>query len=420
MTNHRILRTGLPLAVAFLLLGVPATAQDTSAMTSPPWGYDGARMTFGDEDEGVLQVQYKGQFRMNVRDFGSGEDGDDTTMNFGFRRNRIAIMGAWGETVSLYVQSEFTEDLNVDTLGVADFGGGSSFQLLDAAVRFNFDPALKLHVGKFKYNLSRENLEACEDPLTLDRSLFIRAPFVGTRSLGLALWGNLFDDRFQYRAEVMEGRGAVSGVTAPSSSLRYGARGHVSLLEPEAGYGYKGTYLGERKVLTLGGAVQFEPDVTYVDTDTRLGQEDYLGWTVDGYLEYPMQDAGTITASAAYEKVDLGDAYRGANPDGGATGIFGEKNGWYAKGGYLLPGMPLQLFGRYEKWRFACLSNVFDQMVDWYGFGANYYVWGQNLKITAEWSKTDFDVEGTFADVGGSSRTTRDFSTFVAQMQFIF
>ena len=62
---------------------------------------------------------------------------------------------------------------------------------------------------------------------------------------------------------------------------------------------------------------------------------------------------------------------------------------------------------------------MFDQIVDWYGFGANYYVWGQNLKLTAEWSKTDFDQEGTFTSLQ-STRTTKDFSQFVAQIQFIF
>jgi len=419
MTKHSY-RIGLLLTLALAVLASPVLAQEKETMTAPPWGDAGARIHFGEEDQGVLQIQYKGQFRMNVRDIGSGLDGDDTTTNFGFRRNRLAFMGAWSDKVSLYVQTEFTEDLNIDTLGVADTNLGADFQLLDAVVRFNFGPAFKLNVGKFKYNLNRENLEACEEPLTLDRSLFIRPSYVATRDQGIALWGNLFDDKVQYRVDAMEGRKAVSGVTAPSSSFRYSARGHVTLLDPENTYGYKGTYLGKKKVLTVGAAFQLEPKVTYVDTDTRLGEKDYQAWTVDGFFEYPFEGAGTVTASAAYEKVDLDEAFTGANPDSGATGLFGEKNGWYAKAGYLFPGMPLQVFGRYEKWRFACLLNVYDQIVDWYGFGANYYVWGQNLKLTAEWSKTDFDVEGTFTNVQGTSLPTKDFSTIVAQLQFIF
>jgi len=415
--NSNSYRIGLLLTILAVVLAAPVLAEDPKGMTAPPWGDAGARITFGDEDQGALQIQYKGEFRVNYRDIGSGQDGTDSTTNLGFRRNRIAFMGAWSDKVSLYVQGEFAEP----NLAPVDFSGATfdnSFQLLDAAVRFSFSDAFKVTVGRFKYNLSRENLEECEAALTLDRSLFIRPSFVGTRDDGIAIWGNLFDDRFQYRVDAMEGRQAVAGLVAPSSNPRYSARGHITLLEPENRYGYKATYLGEKKVLTVGAAYQIEPEVTYVDPSLQFGKEDYQAWTVDGFFEYPV-GGGAVTASAAYEKVDLGGAYQGANPDNGATGLFGEKNGWYAKGGFLFPGTPLQVFGRYEKWRFACLNNVFDQILDWYGFGANYYVWGQNLKLTAEWSKTDFDQEGTFTSLR-STRTTKDFSQFVVQMQFIF
>jgi len=415
--NSNSYRIGLLLTILAVVLAAPVLAEDPKGMTAPPWGDAGARITFGDEDQGALQIQYKGEFRVNYRDIGSGEDGTDSTTNLGFRRNRIAFMGAWSDKVSLYVQGEFAEP----NLAPVDFSGATfdnNFQLLDAAVRFSFSDAFKVTVGRFKYNLSRENLEECEAALTLDRSLFIRPSFVGTRDDGIAIWGNLFGDRFQYRVDAMEGRQAVAGLVAPSSNPRYSARGHITLLEPENRYGYKATYLGEKKVLTVGAAYQIEPEVTYVDPSLQFGKEDYQAWTVDGFFEYPV-GGGAVTASAAYEKVDLGGAYQGANPDNGATGLFGEKNGWYAKGGFLFPGTPLQVFGRYEKWRFACLNNVFDQILDWYGFGANYYVWGQNLKLTAEWSKTDFDQEGTFTSLR-STRTTKDFSQFVVQMQFIF
>jgi hypothetical protein len=418
MTRHSDTRTALLLTLALAVLAAPVLAQEKETMTAPPWGDAGARITFGDEDQGALQIQYKGQFRMTYRDIGSGTEGTDSTTNFGFRRNRLAFMGAWSDKVSLYVQGEFA-DPNLAPVDFSGAGFDTNFQLLDAAVRFSFSDAFKVTVGRFKYNLSRENLEECEQPLTLDRSLFIRTSYVGTRDDGIAVWGNLFGDRFQYRVDAMEGRQAAAGTIAPASNPRFSARGHVTLLEPENRYGYKGTYLGEKKVLTVGAAIQVEPEVAYVDTDTLLGKKDYQAWTVDGFFEYPL-GGGAVTASAAYEKVDMDGAFAGANPDDGATGLFGEKNGWYAKGGYLFSGLPLQVFGRVEKWRFGCLNNVYDQIVDWYGFGANYYIWGQNLKLTAEFSKTDFDVEGTFTSVQGTSRTSKDFNQFVAQIQFIF
>ena len=378
--------------------------------------FAGPQMTFGPNDEGTLQLDYKGQFQMTVRDTGSGDNNDDTTTNFNFRRNRLALMGAYGDIMSLYVQTEFTEDPNVTTLGVASSNQGTEFQLLDAVMRFNLNNAFKVNVGKFKYNLSRENLEACEMPLTLDRSLFIRTAYTSTRDQGVAVWGNLFNDMFQYRADVMEGRKAVSGDTAPSSSFRYSARAHVTLLEPESEYGYKGTYLGKKKVLTFGAAYQYEPEVAYGDTLAKTDKKDYTAWTVDGFFEYPLTGAGTITASAAYEDVDLDDAYKASvNTDTGTIGINGQKNGWYVKGGYMLPTVPLQFFGRYEKWRFASLNNIYDQKIDWYGGGANYYFRDQNLKLTMELSRTTFDKEGTVSGVA-----SKDFTTFVTQLQLIF
>ncbi len=406
MTKVRAIGPVLALALGLAFPALQVRAED--GMTSPPWGDEGPKIVFGPEDKGLLQIDYKGQFRMTVRDTGSGLDDEDVTTNFGFRRNRLALRGAWGDVVSLYVQTEFAEDLNVTALDVASSSTGSDFQMLDAVVRFNFKPGFKLSVGKFKYNFSRENLEACEDPLTLDRSLFVRTAYTSTRDTGLAAWGNFFEDRLQYRLDAMEGRKAVSGASSPGSNPRFSARAHVTLLDPENGYGYKGTYLGKKKVLTFGGAVQFESKVAYTDASTRVEPEDYKGYTADGYFEYPFK-AGTVTLSAAWEKVDLGEAYLGGDPDSGAVGLNGGKNGWYAKAGYLLPGTPLQLFGRYEKWRFARLDDTYDELVDWVGVGAHYYVWGQNLKISAEYSHTAFDKQ-----------EERDFNTFVTQLQFIF
>jgi len=375
--------------------------------------YAGPKMTFGPNDEGALQLDYKGQFQMTVRDTGSGENNDDDTMNFNFRRNRLALMGKYGDNMSLYVQTEYVDDANITPFDVADTDQGSDFQILDAVMRFKINDALRVNVGKFKYNLSRENLEACEAPLTLDRSLFIRAPYTTTRDTGVAVWGNLFDDMFQYRVDAMEGRKAVSGVAAPASNFRYSARAHVTLLDPENDYGYKGTYLGKKKVATFGAAYQYEPEVAYGDTVTRTDEKDYQAWTVDAFVEYPIEGMGTVTASAAYEDVDLDGAYEGANPDAFAIGINGEKNGYYAKAGYLLPNMPLQLFLRYERWRFASLNGVFDQRVDWYGGGLNYFLRDQNLKLTFEASSTGFNK-------AGGTETTEDFMTYITQLQLIF
>jgi hypothetical protein len=335
---------------------------------------------------------------------------------FNIRRNRLAFMGELNDRIGIYVQTEFAEDQEISALDVRPDAAPSEFVFLDAILRFTFNDAFRMNVGRFKYNLSRENLEACEAATTLDRSLFIRAPFVRTRDQGVAVWGNLLDGLFQYRLDAMNGRMATTvDAPAPASSFRYSARAHVSLLEPETGYGYKGTYLGEKKVLTIGGAVQTEKDVAYADTVAKTGAEDYKAWTADIFFEYPLPSFGTITLSAAYEEIDLGNAYQGSNPDPDTLGTEGEKNGSYIKAAYLLPGTPLQLFGRYEIWHYASLKSVLDQKLTWTAAGLNYYFNKQNLKMTIEYAQTDYSKEGTFGGV-----TSKDFMTVVTQLQIGF
>lgn len=375
------------------------------ALAGPTW-------FFGPNDEGALKLEYKGQFEMRHRDTGASPSGDESATEFNFRRNRIALMGAYGDYLSMYVQTEYVEDTNIGPFTITD-GDNSNFQMLDAVIRFRTMPEFNVWVGKFKYSLTRENLEACERPLTLDRSLLIRAPFVTTRDKGVAVWGDVADGIFQYRFDVMNGRN--DSASSPKSNLRYTARAHVSLLDPETGFGYDGTYTGDKKVLTIGAAYQMENDVAFRDVDAQTGSIDYKAWTVDAMFEYPVPAVGVFTLSGAYVKYDLDDAYQSANPDAGVIGLNGEKNGYYVKGGYMLPNFPVQFFGRYENWSFAELENVINQEVDWFGFGLNWYIRGQNLKLTAEYSWADFDKEGTFGGV-----FTEDIKTFVTQLQLIF
>jgi len=354
-----------------------------SAFAGPIW-------KFGDEDQGLLKLDYKGQFQLKNQD-----SGDDDTTEFNFRRNRLALMGAYGQNFSLYVQTEYVEDNDYSS------DDGDKFQLLDAVMRFKLNDSANLWVGKFKYNLTRENLEACEMPLTLDRSTLIRAPFVATRDKGVALWGNLFDNKFQYRVDAMNGADSNA-----DSNIRYSARAHVSLLDPEKGYGYKGTYMGKKQVLTIGAAYQFEDEVAMAGSEAV----DYAAWTVDLFAEYPVEDVGTFTLSGAYVDYDLDEAYKSASYDDGVVGMTGEKNGGYVKVGFMFPNMPLQLFARSENWSFAKLDNVYDQEIDFYGVGFNYYLRGQNLKVTVEYSKCDYDQDEIVEDI----------DALTAQLQLIF
>ncbi len=51
----------------------------------------------------------------------------------------------------------------------------------------------------------------------------------------------------------------------------------MSLLDPEYEYGYRGTYLGTRSVLTIGAAYDYQPDVAYLNYIAKSDPIDYGG-----------------------------------------------------------------------------------------------------------------------------------------------
>lgn len=122
-------------------------------------------------------------------------------------------------------------------------------------------------------------------------------------------------------------------------------------MEPEYSISYKGTYLGTKKILTIGAGYQYEPDAVYGNVAGKNLAKDYKAYAYDVFFEYPTP-ANTFTVSGAYLKEDFDKAYQGADPDPRSIGLNGEKKGWYSKAGYMLPNKignaNLQFFGRYE------------------------------------------------------------------------
>jgi len=360
----------------------------------------------------TFSIFYDTQFGLTSRDMGSGPDSKDGTYEFNFRRNRFGFIGQFNKILGFYYQAEYIEDqvvtpLNIDNPGTANH----DLYALDAQIRLTFYDWLQFRFGKFKHNLIRENLEGCFTPLTMDRSIFYGTPFKSSRDVGAAVWGNIISGLLQYRADAMEGKKS-DGTPAPASNFRYTGRLHLSLFDKETSYGYKGTYLGKKQVLTVGGGYQYESEVVYDNVPEKEGVKDYKGYSFDLFYEQPTP-AGTITRSSAYMKLDFNDAYTGPKPDAGVVGISSTKKGYYVKAGYLIPVRlgpgQLQIFGRYDSFQFAKLKLEdlsMNQKVVWLSAGFNYYIYGQALKITGEYSSLDYDKEEYY------NINNQDFQTF--------
>ena len=406
MAQPRTIRSVLPVGVllaVFLCMTVPAayaqqaepakdeaTQQIASALSS-------------------INLSYAFQLYGQYRDTGSGPAGTDSTTDIFFKRNRLMMSGSLDDVYGFYSAVQFQGDERIYPTQVADTQQ-KSFDIIDTFFTADYTDTFRLRAGLTKDPMIREQNESCFDPLSVDRSYFSYTNLARlNRDFGVLLWGNVADAMFQYRLAAMKGNDDIND---PKNSLRYTARVHVSLLDPESSLTYRGSYLGKKKVLTFGAGYQTESEAVYGNVAALSLSKDYKAYTYDVFFEYPIA-AGTFTASGAYLKADFDGAYEGADPDPRSAGVNGEKNGWYAKAGYLLPQSiasgKLQVFGRVEKWQIAQLSGIFDQQIKWSAFGINYYVKGQNLRLTLEYSMNDYVKEDA---------VNKDFKTVTTMLQF--
>ncbi len=359
---------------------------------------------------GFLDIDYQVQAREAQSSIDANGD-SKTTNNFYLMRDRLSFLGMANETYGYALQLEYVGGRKIGDTFVSDQTSKYALTALDYYLTADYADAFKIRAGKTKTQLTREVNDGCFDPLSIDRSPFILGPFGNgdktTRDSGVVFWGNLFNNVFQYRAAVMYGNN-YGDQKPDDAGYRYTGRVHVTLLDPESNLGYKGSYLGKKKVLTFGAGYEMEPNAVYSAFDTATGvgsgKDDYKAYTYDGFFEYPTE-AGTFTLSGAYLKQDFGGAGTRGAP--GAVDVYGEKNGYYWKGAYML--WKLQVYGRMEKWAFANLNGVSDQHIDWNAEGLNYYIKGQDLRLTLEMEQIAFNKP-----------PSKDFNTTLLQFQARF
>jgi hypothetical protein len=382
------------------------------------------------QDEQIPNIFYYFQFWLQSRDTGSGIEKTDTTNDMYFRRNRLGFTGEVNDVVSYYVQTQYehTPDRRIRSNGVYPGGGSQDLKILDSSLDFYLIDEFQVKSGLFKPPFSRSNNEGCSSSLTLERSAYIYEPYRVSRDFGFTFWGNLMDAKLSYRLGLLEGRDGDYGTNPePESGFRYQGRIHLSLLDPEADYGYLASYLGGRKVLTIGAGLSYEPNAVYGNRNlTAAGvsvlprdKKDYTAKTVDIFFEYPTLP-GTVTFSSAMFDFSWAEAYKAKDPDTSSYGLAGERNGYYVKTAFmprkkLGPGEP-QIFVRYEDWTFARLGSVGNQGLNMSEVGLNYY-W-DIMKFTLDYSMTTYETKELETD--WTYPDYQDFNTMTFQIQMIF
>jgi hypothetical protein len=374
-----------------------------------------------------IDIELKGQLYVENTDLGAGQDRTGSRTDLHFQRLRLTLTSMLNETWGF----KFQTCGNIGTAKQGSLGYGITAQdtdwndrdvrIIDGYAIANFSETLNFKIGLTKIPLTRANLDDCFAPLSLDRSMFVysaygSSPAKFSRDIGAVAWGSYNDEHFKYFAGAFQGREGVtrtthpfSGATVtssiePESSLEYVGRVHYAFLDPEPGSGYQGTYFGNLNILTVGAGFAYEPKAVYRNvsaTGVVTGNDavDYTALAADVMFETPV-GGGAVTANAQYLKTDFDDAYK-TNFNAGdrltnIAGLNGQKNGWFAKAGYLLPGKigaegRLQPYAVYENWKFAHLLGIDGQKITQSGVGLNYYIKEQRVRVTFEYLKTKFD-----------------------------
>ena len=284
--------------------------------------------------------------------------------NLYVRRIRFLLTGTVAPNVSFFYQ---TDNPN---LGKTPKALTSGFVTQDAWAEWKLREEFALSAGLFLVPTSREELTSTTSFMTLDISptaTVFAAPTQtsATRDTGIQAKGYLFDGgRLEYRAALFQGVRDAATTTKPASrnSFLHAVYLQWDFWEKERGYVYAGTNRGTRKILALSGGY--------------TGQKDYKSGSVNLHTNIPV---GT-----AKDKNEIAALLQAMHYDGGTfLKTMPKQNDYLAEFDYYMAPVKTQPFVKFEDQKFSAASNP-SKDVFRFGAGFNYYVSGQNLKLTGQ------------------------------------
>ncbi|HXO41586.1 MAG TPA: porin [Thermoanaerobaculia bacterium] len=276
--------------------------------------------------------------------------------NLYLRRDRFQVAGSVAPGVTFFFQTD------QPNLGKAPKAFGTGFVVQDAWGQWALNEGFAINFGKFIVPFSRNELQSTVSFLTLDISptstVFLTPTATdATRDTGFELKGYLIDGgRLEYRYALMQGVRTADS----RNGFRNSAYVQYDFLETERGYVYAGTNLGKKNIFALSGGYD--------------GQAGYHAYSADAFTNL---------------KVGAGDEFGGqfqwTHYDGEHSIItLPRQNDYLVELAYFISAAKFQPFGKWEKQSFSAGDMQKNDVTRW-GAGAHYYVYGQNLKLSAQY-----------------------------------
>jgi hypothetical protein len=286
-------------------------------------------------------------------------------------------------------------------------GLGSSMAWRDLWITANLSEEFKIQVGRMYVPFTRAyGTTSTKAMLTLDlpflqggvRGGILYASKVG-RDDGVTFWGNPLDGKIQYRLMFAEGIESSSNL---DDHLRVAGRVSLNFFEAEKGWFNKGTYLGKKKVLAIGAGFDTQSDIV-----AGGKSDDHAKWTVDLFMDLPMEENSAWTLEGGYIKINHNTGTHNFSNIAGGD----DAKSWYAQTGFLIPGGVVQPYVRYETISPDDGSAVGKKDTDFMGGGLNYYFRGHNGKLSLDYTKVNQEKE---------SATLADHTLITVQLAFGF
>jgi hypothetical protein len=229
----------------------------------------------------------------------SQPDGAKTTDQFEVGHVRLYVNGPVTDNIKFMFNTDY--DSVTNKIGV-----------LDAVAEFAISPHFNIWAGRFIEPSDRANLYGpfySHEWKTFSDGVQDGYPgvFQG-RDNGVMYWGD-FAKKIKVSAGAFDG-GSATG----DRRVIAAARVQIDFWDPEEGYYLNGTYYGDKNLLAIGGATQF--------------QDGHTATTADFLLEKKLPNGGVISIESEYSNY---------NRLGGYEAGYARSQGAYGLGSYLFP-----------------------------------------------------------------------------------
>lgn len=286
-------------------------------------------------------------------------DGASSIDQFAVDHARIYINGSVTDNIKFMFNTDY------DSLS-------NKIEVLDAVAQFDFSPHAHIWAGRFLEPSDRANLYGpfySHEWLPYTDGVQDGYPFIYQgRDNGVAYWG----DFKKLKVSV----GAFDGKTATGKGeVLAAARVQIDFWDKEEGYYLNGTYYGDKNLLAIGGATQYQ--------DGRTAS------TIDFLLEKKLPNGGVFSIESEYSNY---------NRLGGYNALYAKSQGAYGLGSYLFPKIvpignlkgKFEILGKFARATFTHGTGVnYDQKTTEVNF--NYVIKQFNARVMSFYEDTRYD-----------------------------